>query len=1460
MSQPRLIRSFFDLDKDSVDEAESIAMMRRYGFGKTSGWDDLLKSRLILLLSEAQAGKTFECQAQQEAMWVAGEAAFYVELSSVAHQPWSELRDPEETKRLERWRRTDAEMATVFLDSVDELALTQGNFRTALRNVANDLQGHMDRVRVVLTSRPLPVDRKLFERTFETPLVAPKLDENDFAALALGKKRDEKPKDAPPEIRFVALMPLSSEDVATVAAAKGVSDTQAFIGALRKSSMMDFMRRPQDVIEAAAAWIELDGSFGTHAQQEAFDIRSRLRANPERNDRPLSDAHSIEGAARLALAVVLTQRLTIQHNVNRDAGDATPVVDPGIILDDWDDDDRKALLERPLFGFASYGRVRFHNRLAFEFLAAQRLSDLLERGLSRRAVRRLLVVKTAQGFDAIRPSLRDVAAWLSLRQRWVFDLAISLDPALLMNLGDPGSFEIEQRQKVLVEYVERFGKGGWRGLSVPEIQVHRIADAALGPIVNEHFESVENPEVQQMLLDLIAQAPLPNCAAIARDVVWNPDFGRYVRSDGLDALIALGDPELAAIADRLTKGPEPWDHRFARLAIYKLFPAHMSVGQLIAILGWVEETRSTGMELTRILPTLVEKLDYGQLRELHNALVPLVDEGLRFDTNLHAAENERPHLVHFLAQVCARLVADGEMIPADAASAAMAAELARSVRSGESVPNSLNEAIDTAAPVIRRDIFVADVALLRRLHPSKPRLELFMELVWRGVLRFQPRDEEWMRELARDLNAAADVRAAVVLVETYNFARSTEDERAHLEALKPLLVDDAELASFLDDQLKPRDQSRQQRRYEICDRRRKLRQERRDAKARANWIGFWRELKDDPEKAFAPDRAESTARNLHRVMKQSGATNLSSGWDRKVIEDHLGAGVADSLRLALKPIWRCETPLLRHERSPSDHGMRWERWTLALVAIAAEAEDPKWVEGLTAGEAEQAIRYATLNWSNFPTWLDDLAATHPERVDRLIGAELTWSLGTAASEQGYSMLLQDIDTAQLGLAKLFLPRIRTWLESTGGLPSAKDDVEGAARRMDQAISIILKFGDDDDHGFLKDMASSTLVRGTNDPFAHIWLPALFALDPEAAVDRLEALCSGVAVSRESVVVDWIAQLFGHANRGRGVRIKQPGLSGKQIIRLLRLAYLHVDRADDAVHEGSYSPDRRDDAESGRDTLLYALMELGGLEGWAAKQEIADDPMFIHLRDRLQTLAREKSASEADNLAMRPDEVRKLDTNREPGPRTPAEMFALMSDRIADVRDRLLNDDSPIELWTSARDERVMRKAIAEHLGTHAAGAYTVAQESVTADEKETDIRLRSTVNAVEGVIELKIGDKRNYSGASLRTTITEQLVDKYLAPQGRRSGILLITRSTRVRWQDPDSGASMDFEALIGMLANEAKRIEGGYPDEIFLDAAGLDLKPRLTTERKATAKKESTSKKATAKPRAKPATAGRSS
>jgi hypothetical protein len=68
----------------------------------------------------------------------------------------------------------------------------------------------------------------------------------------------------------------------------------------------------------------------------------------------------------------------------------------------------------------------------------------------------------------------------------------------------------------------------------------------------------------------------------------------------------------------------------------------------------------------------------------------------------------------------------------------------------------------------------------------------------------------------------------------------------------------------------------------------------------------------------------------------------------------------------------------------------------------------------------------------------------------------------------------------------------------------------------------------------------------------------------------------------------------------------------------------------------------------------------------------------------------------------------------------------MRDRLEDIDDLLLQDESPREMWAAITDEKVMRRALARELRTSRNHMYTVDQEAATADEKETDIRLRAT--------------------------------------------------------------------------------------------------------------------------------------
>jgi hypothetical protein len=1431
MTSAGIQRAFFDLSEKDVDDVENAALIERSWFGKASGWNDVLKSRRILLIAEAQSGKTYECQTQQQMLWKAGEPAFFIDLSSVASQPWRELRSPDETERLERWRRTETDFATIFLDSLDELRLTQGKFHTALRNVANDLHGHTGRVRIVLTSRPLPVDRKLFLRTFEAPPIPAQSLEDSFAALATGALREEK-HDQLPDIRYVSFLPLDAEDVKKLAAGRNINDASDFLSALRESNMLEFMRRPQDVIEAVSAWKELGGRFGTHAEQVAFDIRARLKPNPDRPDRQLEDDRALEGAKRLALAVVLSRRLTIRHDVNSDVGDASTVVDPVVILNDWRDGDRRALLERGLFGFASYGRVRFHNRLAFEFLAAWHLDDLIEKGMSRKAVRRLLVVRTAQGLDVIRPSRRDVAAWLALRQSWVFDLANDLDPALLMSLGDPGSLPVERRQTMLKTYIERFGNGGWRGLSVPRIQIHRLADSSFWPMVREQFDIVENPEVRRVLLDLIGHAHLRDCADIARRVVWDSRFDQYERIRALDALVALNDIDLAEIAKQLCSPDGHWDHAFARSAISRLFPQHMTVDQLTAALGWVSETDDIGSALSRILPPQIERLPLEQIEKLRQGLAPLVGVGLAFDANTHRARTQRPHLARLLAATCTRLLNAPTLPPAAAASVALAAALMDRDGSSDEILSMLLKAVASASPAVRAAIFEEDIALQRRLRPDVPRLRLFSEWIGHKPFHLKLDDRVWMKQSLADRQKSADVRAAALLAEIFVFMANNADRQAHLVALTPLVADDQELMGQLEGYLLAPVSVPETQQWQLQHEQTQRERARREAEVKASWIKFREELRGDPDAAFSREHAEHTVYDLCRFMARAEAPTRSSGWNRRLIEEYFGQHVADRLRNELIRIWRKEKPPLASECPEAERKTHFARWYCALVAIHAEAEDPEWAARLSPRDAEIAARYAEKNGTNFPAWLDALAVAHPQVVERVIGQEVSSILSSPATDaKWHSIVLQNILYASPDVARLFLPRLRTWLQATAGVAGTADGAGSSAKKLEQVIGILLKFGAEADLRAVGEVASATLDQDPGESLVHVLLPALFATDPEKAVARLETICSDADVSQSSQNADWFARLFGRIHLGEGVNLKHPAMTPALLLRLLRLAYRHVDPGKDAVHRGVYTPDMRDHAEQERKMLLSAVIELGGSEGWKAKHEIADDPAFGHLRDRMRLLAIEKAARESDGEAMRLEDIVKLTARQEPGPRSAAEMFALIMDRLDDLRDHLLSDSSPRKLWQSVQDEHDMRRAIAGHLESRACGAYTIAQESVTADEKETDIRLRSTANGVEGVIELKIGDK-DYSGNDLRAAISQQLVRKYLAPDNRRAGCLVITLSQQKGWRHPDTGNHLDFGRLIDMLQAAATDLQRSFPDEIHVDVFGLDLRPRLPTER----------------------------
>ena len=161
---------------------------------------------------------------------------------------------------------------------------------------------------------------------------------------------------------------------------------------------------------------------------------------------------------------------------------------------------------------------------------------------------------------------------------------------------------------------------------------------------------------------------------------------------------------------------------------------------------------------------------------------------------------------------------------------------------------------------------------------------------------------------------------------------------------------------------------------------RKKQRERRDAKNKASWIQFWREVADRPERAFSTGHSFNTAWNLWRAMSHDGEDSRASGWNRRFIEEQFGKETANRLRRTLMGIWREDCPILPSERPEEEPHTYLARWQLGLAALYAEAEDPSWATKLTEEEAKLAARYAPIELNGLPLWMESLVEAHSEAV------------------------------------------------------------------------------------------------------------------------------------------------------------------------------------------------------------------------------------------------------------------------------------------------------------------------------------------------------------------------------------------------------------------------------------------------------------------------------------------------
>ncbi len=65
-------RTFRDIPDGKVSDADQQPYLVSLGWARGYTWDDLLHSKRVLIISEAGAGKTYECREQSKRLWARG--------------------------------------------------------------------------------------------------------------------------------------------------------------------------------------------------------------------------------------------------------------------------------------------------------------------------------------------------------------------------------------------------------------------------------------------------------------------------------------------------------------------------------------------------------------------------------------------------------------------------------------------------------------------------------------------------------------------------------------------------------------------------------------------------------------------------------------------------------------------------------------------------------------------------------------------------------------------------------------------------------------------------------------------------------------------------------------------------------------------------------------------------------------------------------------------------------------------------------------------------------------------------------------------------------------------------------------------------------------------------------------------------------------------------------------------
>jgi hypothetical protein len=555
-------------------------------------------------------------------------------------------------------------------------------------------------------------------------------------------------------------------------------------------------------------------------------------------------------------------------------------------------------------------------------------------------------------------------------------------------------------------------------------------------------------------------------------------------------------------------------------------------------------------------------------------------------------------------------------------------------------------------------------------------------------------------------------------------------------------------------------------------------------------------------------------------MKEKGGNNKNrlGSPDWRVLCDEFGHEVAKNFRDGCVAYWRDYDPFLFPNRR-TENSIPWPR-IIGLSGLAMEAADnPEWVKNLTPAEATIAAHYSVCEMNGFPPWLKELRNKFPNQVDTVIEDELRWELYENPSE---TIHLRTLSALQYSDDEFY----KFYKDVLVDLLSQQEPVSDQA--IGSALSLILKGHLDTTlRDKVEELACRRFPAVCDQNRKFIWLHVLLCINGVRGCHLLKEWMNGLASAEEQKekMVQFCAALknsgSSHARFGRVFRDYE---KVEVLNELVPFIYKLVKVEEDAQHQRVFTPGTRDNAQHTRARLLGVIVDTPGRLSYDALMNLSKSISYGHSKDRMDYLAKERAALDAECEPWSGPDVAEFAESAERYPKTEADLYALALTRLDDLkRDIEDGDESEAVLFRKLTIEPEVRTVFANRLRKSSRSRYTVGSEEELADATRTDIRLNAPQVSAPVPIELKIADK--WTLAELRERLENQLIKQYMRVS--QYGIFLIVHNGRKNTWGDTTAKKVTFAKLVETLKQDASDLIKKYPDVADLAVVGIDFTAR---------------------------------